>query len=187
VCDVSSFADAPWRVTLLVYLLTEHVMQLEKSIKIALELKTLLEDEIKNTQEGILQIRQLDMEAVQERGQMREVFNQRAGILEEDLMKAMETAGKEAKIKNASLGALQKAYKGSGDRLAAIIKDIQACASQIKQMDAFNQTLMERALSFVRSYLDCLNPSETVYNKRGILKKSNHRALGKVVNVSHRV
>jgi flagellar biosynthesis/type III secretory pathway chaperone len=102
-------------------------------------------------------------------------------------MKAMETAGKEAKLKNASLATLQKAYKGSGDRLAAIIKDIQACASQIKQMDAFNQTLMERALSFVRSYLDCLNPSETVYNKRGILRKSNHHALGKVVNVSHRV
>jgi flagellar biosynthesis/type III secretory pathway chaperone len=165
----------------------EKVMQLEKCTQIALELKDLLQGEIKNTQEGILQIRQLDMEAVQKRGQMREIFNSRAGVLEEDLMKAMEIAGQEVKLQNASLAALQKAYKGSGDHLASIIKDIQSYASEIKQMDAFNQTLMERALTFVRSYLDCLSPSETVYNKQGILKKSNQNALGKVVNVSHRV
>ena len=102
-------------------------------------------------------------------------------------MQAMETAGRQAKLKSASLAALQKAFHSQGDKLAALIKEIQSHASEIKQMDAFNQTLMERALTFVRSYMDCLNPTETVYDKRGLLtKKHIGRALGKVANVSHR-
>ena len=162
-------------------------MQLENCIKIAIELRDLLQSELKNTQEGILQIRQLDLEAIQERGLVREEFNLRAGRLEEDLMQAMETAGRQAKLKSASLAALQKAFHSQGDKLAALIKEIQSHASEIKQMDAFNQTLMERALTFVRSYMDCLNPTETVYDKRGLLtKKHIGRALGKVANVSHR-
>ena len=161
-------------------------MELEKSIQIALKLRDLLQHEVKNTQEGILQIRQLDLEAVSARGESREAFNATAGALEEDLMKAMEEAGQKANLKSASLAALQKAYGVSGKKLAGIIREIQQSASEIKQMDAFNHTLMERALTFVRNYLDCLKPTDLVYNKQGILKKSHSRSLGKVANVSRR-
>jgi hypothetical protein len=162
-------------------------MTIEHSIKTALDLKRLLQDEVEKTQEGILKIRQLDLEAINQRGKAREEFNLESAILEEQLMKDMENAGQAIQLESTSLSTLIKGYPAQGPQLAQTVNDIQGLASEIKQLDAFQQTLIQKTLTFVRSYMDCLAPKGFVYNKKGLLKEQRIQAKAKIVNVSHHV
>lgn len=162
-------------------------MTIEKSIETALDLKRLLQVEVEKTQEGILKIRQLDLEAINQRGKAREEFNLESANLEEQLMKNMENAGQAIQLESTSLSGIVKAYPKLGPQLAEVVNEIQCLASEIKQIDAFQQTLIQKTLTFVRSYMDCLAPKGFVYNKNGLLKEQRLQAKAKVVNVSHHV
>lgn len=161
-------------------------MKIDQALEIAEKLQTLMLSEVESTQEGILLIRQLDLEAIQARATARESFNERAGALEEDLMNAMEAAGQEAKLESTTLQELRKAYGGRGETLEQTVRQIQSAASQIKQLDAYTQVLMRKALSFVQSYMDCLNPPSVVYNKRGRMGKTVNGAGKTALTFSRR-
>ncbi|MBL92645.1 MAG: hypothetical protein CMH56_12645 [Myxococcales bacterium] len=161
-------------------------MKIEKAIEIAEELQALMHSEAEKTQEGILHIRQLDLEAIQARAVAREAFNETAGQLEEDLMTAMESAGQEAQLAQTTLDALKVAYPAHGPVLAEKVRGIQSQASRIKQLDAFTQVLMKKALVFAQSYMDCLNPPSVVYDKKGNMRQKASAPMRSVVNVSRR-
>ena len=161
-------------------------MKIEKAIEIAEELQELMLSEVESTQEGILLIRQLDLEAIQARASAREAFNERAGRLEEDLMNAMEAAGQSAQLEQTTLHLLQDAYPKRGPVLEEMVRSIQNSASQIKQLDAYTQVLMKKALVFVHSYMDCLNPPSVVYNKQGQMGKAANGTMQKAANFSRR-
>jgi hypothetical protein len=105
-------------------------------------------------------IRDLDTHGLFERARQRSAFNVQLAQLEHALGEALETAGR-------THVTLVDLAPQASQRLDACMAEVRSLASALRETDALNRKLGERALGRVRGYLAALAPGSVAYDRRG--------------------
>jgi hypothetical protein len=123
-------------------------------------LRATLEAELVQARGQRLLIRDLDTHGLFERARQRSAFNVQLAQLEHALGEALETAGR-------THVTLVDLAPQASQRLDACMAEVRSLASALRETDALNRKLGERALGRVRGYLAALAPGSVAYDRRG--------------------
>jgi FlgN protein len=138
--------------------------ELDNAARILDRLRTTLAAELVQARGQRLLIRNLDTQGLFERARQRSAFNVQLAQLEHALSEVLETAGRTLGLAQITLGDLAPQ---SSQRLDACMAEVRALASALRETDALNRKLGERALGRVRGYLAALAPGSVAYDRRG--------------------
>jgi hypothetical protein len=141
--------------------------ELDHAARILERLRTTLEAELVQARGQRLLIRNLDTQGLFERARQRSAFNVQLAQLEHALGEALETAGHTLGLTKLTLVDLGKVAPQSSQRLDACMAEVRGLASALREIDALNRKLGERALGRVRGYLAAMVPGSVGYDRRG--------------------
>jgi len=141
--------------------------ELDQAAQILERLRTALETELAQARGQRLLIRALDTQGLFERARQRGVFNAQLAQLEEALGKALAAAGKALGLTQVTLADLRQAAPEAAQALDSSLADVRNLAVALREIDAFNHKLGERALGRLRSTLSAMLPRTVAYDRRG--------------------
>jgi hypothetical protein len=141
--------------------------ELDHAAQILDRLRAMLEAELVQARGQRLLIRALDTQGLFERARQRSAFNVQLAQLEHALGDALAAAGHALGLTTITLVDLRKAEPQASQRLDACLADVRTLASALRETDALNRKLGERALGRVRGYLGALAPGSVGYDRRG--------------------
>jgi hypothetical protein len=140
---------------------------LDHATQILERLRTTLEAELVLARGQRLLIRDLDTQCLFERARQRSAFNVQLAQLEHALGEALQAAGRTLGLAQVTLVDLRQAAPQASKRLDACMVEVRVLASALREIDALNRKLGERALGRVRGYLTALAPGSVGYDRRG--------------------
>jgi hypothetical protein len=141
--------------------------ELDSTTQILDRLRATLEAELVQARDQRLLIRALDTQGLFERARQRSAFNVQLAQLERGLAEALAAAGHALGLKQVTLVDLRKAAPEAAPHLDACMAQVRALASALREADALNRKLGERALGRVRGYLAAMAPGSVAYDRRG--------------------
>lgn len=144
-------------------------MPLEAAISLSLQLKDALAAEVLRARGARAILKAMQIDALLAQAAEREAFNQRSGHLSDSIAQALGVIAQAHGQKDVSLEQLTGWYPFEAAQLAAVFAEIRALTAALLELDAFNQTLADRALTFVRAYVSHLAPRPAAYGRRGTL------------------
>ena len=144
--------------------------ELDHAARILERLRTTLAAELVQARGQRLLIRNLDTPGLFERARQRSAFNAQLAQLEHALGEALKTAGHTLGLAQVTLVDLAPQ---SSQRLDACMAEVRGLASALRETDALNRKLGERALGRVRGYLAALAPGSVAYDRRGACRPMN--------------
>ena len=130
-------------------------------------LRTTLEAELVQARGQRLLIRNLDTQGLFERARQRSAFNAQLAQLEHALGETLEAGGRALGLTKPTLVDLCQAAPQASQRLNACMEEVRILANALRETDALNQKLGERALGRVRGYLAAMVPGSVGYDRRG--------------------
>ncbi len=142
-------------------------MNLDAAISLSLSLKDALAAEVRRSRESRAVLKQMKIDALLEQAAERDAFNQRSAYLSDTLAHALADVARARGVEDVTLDQLNAWYPFEGAQLSAVFAEIRGLTSALKELDLFNQTLADRALTFVRAYVGHLAPRPTAYGRRG--------------------
>lgn len=142
-------------------------MPLEAAISLSIELKDALTAEIKRSRAARDVLKAMKVDELLVQATERDVFNRRSGQLSEALARAIDEVAQAKGEKDVTLAQLSSWFPFEAAQLSSVFAEIRSLTSALKELDAFNQTLAERALTFVRAYVAHLAPRPAAYGRRG--------------------
>ena len=141
--------------------------ELDSATQILDRLRITLEAELVQARGQRLLIRALDTQGLFERARQRSAFNVQLAQLEHALGETLEAAGHALGLAQITLADLRKAAPQASQHLDACMAEVRSLASALRETDALNRKLGERALGRVRGYLAALAPGSVGYDRRG--------------------
>jgi hypothetical protein len=142
-------------------------MSLAAALDTALQLKAALATEVARSKEVRGLLKTIDAEALMAQASLREAFNHRSVYLSGELAKALAAFATSLNRTDITLDELRRYAPFEGEQLSSLFAEIRSLAASLQELDAFNQLLAERSLSFVRTYLAHLAPRPAAYSRRG--------------------
>lgn len=142
-------------------------MYLDTPIRLALSLRDALADAVSHAKGARKLLQQVDATELLDHAARREAFNTAAAALSKDLAEALQAAGAPHGGGDWTLERLTQTWPFEGEQLAGVLREVRALSAALAELDAFNQGLAERALSFVRAYVRRLAPPAKAYTRRG--------------------
>lgn len=142
-------------------------MPLEAAISLSIELKDALSAEVKRARAARDVLKAMKVDELLVQATERDAFNRRSSQLSESLARVIDEVAKERGQQDVSLAQLSTWYPFEAAQLSSVFAEIRALTAALKELDAFNQTLAERALTFVRAYVAHLAPRPAAYGRRG--------------------
>lgn len=142
-------------------------MPLEAAISLSIELKDVLTAEVTRSRAARAVLKAMKIDELLVQATERDAFNHRSTRLSESLARALDEVATAKGERDVTLGQLAEWYPFEAAQLAAVFAEIRSLSSALKELDAFNQTLAERALTFVRAYVAHLSPRPAAYGRRG--------------------
>jgi hypothetical protein len=141
--------------------------ELDHAAQIIERLRTALETELVQARGQRLLIRDLDTPGLLERARQRSVFNAQLAQLEEALGKALAATGKALGLGQVTLVDLRRAAPETAQVLEGLLAEVRNLAGALREIDALNRKLGERALGRVRATLSAMCPRAVAYDRRG--------------------
>ncbi len=139
----------------------DHAAEILQRVRIALE------TELMQARGQRLLVRDLDAQALFERARQRGAFNVQLAQLESDLAQALEAAGKRLGLTQVTLDELRRVAPQDAVHLESRLAEIRVLTEALREIDAVNRKLSERALGRVRRVLGAMAPQTVAYDRRG--------------------
>lgn len=143
-------------------------MDLEQTITTAQRLREALTSELERARDERRLLRTLDAANLMDRAIKREHFNSSTTLLQREFQSQLVRMGQHLGLEQFSIEALSEKEPAGAERLSATVAEVRALASALKELDALNRMLAERALGVVRSYLSAIVPRTAAYDRQGI-------------------
>jgi hypothetical protein len=140
---------------------------LDRAAQILECLRTALEAELVQARGQRLLIRDLDTPGLLERANQRGLFNAQLAQLEEALGKALAAAGKTLGLEQVTMPDLHRTVPQAAQLLDRLLTEVRSLAGALREIDALNRKLAERALGRVRATLSTMRPRAVAYDRRG--------------------
>ena len=131
---------------------------LEQAIKTTERLRDDLLAEVERAREERTLIRQMDVQALNERAALRGRFNQSSVDLQQLLARQLKSAGDALGLTEITLDAIKVRAPRLGGRLSEVLAEVRALAAGLAELDALNRLLGQRTLSYIRAHLAVLEP-----------------------------
>jgi hypothetical protein len=144
------------------------VDELRRAIEITEQMRSALSAEVARAREQRLLIRRLDSEGLAERAQKREQFNRTLAELQATLATRLEAAAKALGLTEVTTERIRRRAPREGRKLTETLAQIRGLAGALQELDALNRRLAERALGFVRGYMQSLTAQPNAYDRRGL-------------------
>jgi hypothetical protein len=141
-------------------------MSLQIAIQLSMQLRDTLADEVKRSRDARAVLKRMQIAELLVQAADREGFNQRSAMLSDALAKALGDAAVH-RLKDITLDQLNTFWPFEGAQLSSVFGEIRSLTAALAELDAFNHTLAERALTFVRAYVGHLAPRPQAYGRRG--------------------
>lgn len=143
-------------------------MILQPALDTTEALRASLEAEVEFARGERVLIRSMDVPGLHARAQKRAEFNQRTADLQLQLARDLRAAADQlGGLREVTLAAFQTRLPVEGRALGRGFAEVRALATALHELDTLNQTLGQRALSYVRAHLAVLCPRPISYNRRG--------------------
>jgi hypothetical protein len=140
---------------------------LDHAAQILERLRATLETELVQARGQRLLIRDLDTPGLLERANQRSAFNAQLAQLEEMLGKALLAVGKTLGLEQVTLLDLHRTVPQAAQMLDGLMTEVRSLAGALREIDALNRKLGERALGRVRATLSTMCPRAVAYDRRG--------------------
>jgi hypothetical protein len=141
--------------------------ELDDAVRILERLRSALETELVQARGQRLLIRDLDTPGLLERANQRGLFNAQLAQLEEALGQGLTAAGKTLGLAQVTLLELHRAAPEAAQVLDGLLAEVRSLAGALREIDALNRKLGERALGRVRATLSAMRPRAVAYDRRG--------------------
>ena len=141
--------------------------ELDHAAEILQGVRVILETELMQARGQRLLVRDLDAQALFERARQRSVFNVQLAQLENELAQTLEAAGKRLGLEQVTLDELRRVAPRDAVKLESRLAEIRVLAEALREVDAVNRKLSERALGRVRRVLSSMAPQTVAYDRRG--------------------
>lgn len=152
-------------------------MSLEAAISTALSLRDALSQEVQRSRNARSILKAMEIDGLLRQAAERDAFNERSAMFSDQLARALADVAGAHQEKDVTLRQLESWYPFEGAQLASTFAEIRALSAALRELDQFNQTLAEKALTFVRAYVTHLAPRPTAYGRRGTLLSSESSTL----------
>lgn len=152
-------------------------MHLDTPIRLALELRAALTQAVAHAKAARRLLQQVDPPGLLEHAASREAFNATAAGLARELAEALQVAGAPHGGGDWTLERLAQVWPYEGEQLAGVLREVRALSAALAELDALNQRLAERALSFVRAYIRKLSPPPKAYTRHGLAPQPDTHTL----------
>lgn len=140
---------------------------LERAIAAAQQLRALLADEIEGARNERKLLKTLDARALFARATARASFNGQVARMERDLADALSAIARSNHLTEVTLPRLAEVAPEETAHLSRTLDDVRALAAALKELDALNIFLTQRALAYVRGYVNAVSPTPAAYDRRG--------------------
>jgi len=140
---------------------------IERAIASSQSLKTALEEEVARAQTQRVLIKNFNSEGLLDRAALRLRFNGQVKVLQQELAKHLQGVAEEFGLHEVTIESLTLVRAEPAGRLAATLAEIRALAGTLRELDALNRHLAQRANAMVKGYLGSLTGASTTYNHRG--------------------
>jgi FlgN protein len=142
-------------------------MTLDLAIQTTEDICASLQAEIEVARGERVLIRNMDVSGLNERATKRAEFNQRTAQLQLRLAGQLRAVAEVLGLAEVTLAGLAAHLPQGGQRLTVSFANIRALAMALRELDALNQALGQRALSYVKAHLAILCPRPVSYDRRG--------------------
>jgi hypothetical protein len=156
-------------------------MSLGPALLIAQQLRDLLAQEVSHSKEARFVLKDVSTQALFEYAAAREGFNQQSARLSAELTRAIEVLAHAQGTPDVTLDQLRVRFPADGESLAQLFAEFKSLAAALSELDGLNQHLAERALTFVRAYLNQLQPRSAAYTRAGRVAPSEATTLSEHV------
>jgi hypothetical protein len=141
--------------------------ELDQATQILQRVRVALESELMQARGQRLLIRDLDIQGLFERARQRSAFNIQLAHLEGDLAQALQVVGNRLGLTEVTLEELRRAAAPETAQLEHHLAEVRVLAEALREVDAVNRKLSERALGRVRRVLGTMVPQTIGYDRRG--------------------
>jgi hypothetical protein len=141
--------------------------ELDQATQTLDRVRVVLETELTQARGQRLLVRDLDPQALFERARQRGAFNIQLAQLESDLGQILQAAGRRLGLGQVTLANLRQAAPQETAHLEHLLTEVQALTEALREVDAINRKLSERALGRVRRVLGTMAPQTVAYDRRG--------------------
>ncbi len=141
--------------------------ELEQATETLQRVRVALETELMQARGQRLLVRDLDTQGLFERARQRSVFNVQLAQLESDLGQILQVAGQRLGLAQVTLADLHRAAPQETARLEHHLAEVRVLTEALREVDAVNRKLSERALGRVRRVLGTVAPQTVAYDRRG--------------------
>lgn len=141
---------------------------LTDAVSLAIGIRNALRDEVERARGQRELLRNLDARGLYRSAVLRQSFNCAAAELQAALASTLAGAARAHHLAEASLESFAAVDPQGAAELAAVLREVRALASALRQVDELNLHLGRRAMSCVNGYLETLAPRPSAYDKRGI-------------------
>lgn len=146
-------------------------MTLANAVDAALKLKAALTTEIARSKEVRTVLKDMRSSQLLTQASLRDAFNQHSVWLSAQLTQAIADYANSLGQTDVTLEQIRAHSPFEGAQLTDLFAELRALSASLAELDAFNQHLAERALTFVTAYVNHLAPRPTAYNRRGHLSQ----------------
>lgn len=153
-------------------------MSLGNALTIALQLRDALAEEVTRSRDARTVLKGVQTQALFEYAVARERFNQSSGQLSAGLAEAIGAIARKQDAADVTLDELKALYPFEGEQLSGVFGEIRALSASLAELDTLNNHLAQRALAFVRAYVNHLTPRPSAYTRTG------HPAVGEAATLS---
>jgi hypothetical protein len=141
--------------------------ELDQATQILQRVRVALETELMQARGQRLLVRDLDIQGLFERARQRGVFNVQLAQLESDLAQALRAAGQRLGLAQVELASLRRVAPEDTVQLEHHMAEVRVLAEALREVDAINRKLSDRALGRVRRVLGAMAPQTVAYDRRG--------------------
>jgi transposase-like protein len=143
-------------------------MSLALAVDIALKLKAVLSSEVARSKDARRVLKTMNGSALLDQAVQRDTFNQRSTELSNQLAAAIAEVARSNGQTDITLEQIRARAPFEGEQLAGVFAEIRALSRSLAELDAFNQQLAQKALAFVRAYVNHVAPRPSAYTRRGV-------------------
>ncbi len=143
-------------------------MSLALALETALQLKAALTTEVARSKDARRVLKAMNGSALLDQAVQRDTFNQRSSELSRALGAAIATLAQQAGQPDITLDQIRARAPFEGEQLAGIFAEIRSLSRSLAELDALNQQLAQKALAFVRAYVNHVAPRPNAYTRRGM-------------------
>jgi len=112
-------------------------------------------------------VRDMDIQGLFERARQRSAFNAQLAQLESELAQALQGWGTRVGLAQVTLSELRRVSDPEAAQLEHHLAEVRVLTEALREVDAVNRKLSERALGRVRRVLGAMVPQTVAYDRRG--------------------